>query len=142
MHWTIAHGDGPVGTLTGTYNYGGMGGLMANYYRDTAPNPTDCWQTKNSAFPTNRWVCVGFEYDCGKNEMRFSLDGADVPELHVVGLAKTDATCTVKGVDGRWLAPTFKNISVGWESYQHDVAGAHDAWIDDVVLNDQPVPCP
>jgi hypothetical protein len=144
VHWTIAHGDGPVGTTgtTGTYNYGGMGGLMANYYRNTAPDPTDCWQTKSSAFPTGRWVCVGFEYDGGGTEMRFSLDGAEVPELHVVGLTKTDATCTVKGVDGRWLAPMFKNISVGWESYQHDVAGAHDAWIDDVVLDDQPVGCP
>jgi hypothetical protein len=143
VHWTIAHGDGPVATLTGTYNYGGMGGLMANYYRNTTPDPNDCWQTKNSSFPTGRWVCVGFEFDGGANEMRFSLDGAEVPELHVVGLNKTDATCTVKGVDGRWLAPMpFKNISVGWESYQHDVAGAHDAWIDDVVLDDQPVACP
>jgi hypothetical protein len=141
VHWTIAHGDGPVATLSGTYNYGGMGGLMANYYRNTTP-ATDCWQTKPTAFPTGRWTCVGFEFDGGANEMRFSLDGVDVPELHVTGLSKSDATCTVKGVDGRWLAPTFKNISVGWESYQHDVVGAHDAWIDDVVLDDQPVACP
>ena len=61
VHWTIAHGDGPVGTLTGAYNYGGMGGLMANYYRDTAPDPNDCWQRKYSEFPSGRWVCVGFE---------------------------------------------------------------------------------
>jgi hypothetical protein len=144
VHWTIAHGDGPVPGGTGTYNYGGMGGLMANYYRSYTDNSpaADCWQTKNSPFPTGRWVCVGFEYDGGANEMRFSLDGTEVPELHVVGLTKTDATCTVKGVDGRWVAPTFKNISVGWESYQHDVAGAHDAWIDDVVLDAQPIGCP
>jgi hypothetical protein len=144
VHWTIAHGDGPVTGGTGTYNYGGMGGLMANYYRSyTDKSPAaDCWQTKNASFPTGRWVCVGFEYDGGANEMRFSLDGAEVPELHVVGLSKTDSTCTVKGVDGRWVAPAFKNISVGWESYQHDVMGAHDAWIDDVVLDDQPIPCP
>jgi len=32
--------------------------------------------------------------------------------------------------------------SVGWESYQHDVAGAHNAWIDDVVLDDEPIACP
>jgi hypothetical protein len=144
VHWTIAHGDGPVTGGTGTYNYGGMGGLMANYYRsyDDKSTAADCWQTKNTPFPTGRWVCVGFEYDGGANEMRFSLDGAEVPELHVVGLSKTDATCTVKGVDGRWVAPTFKNITVGWESYQHDTAGAHEAWIDDVVLDDQPIPCP
>jgi hypothetical protein len=141
VHWTIAHGDGPVMTNTGTYNYGGMGGLMANYYRDTTP-PNDCWQTKSSTFPTGRWVCVGFEFDGPGNVMRLSLDGADVPEVDVTGLAKTDATCTVKGVDGRWLAPTFKNISVGWESYQNDVMGAHDAWIDDLALDTKPVACP
>ena len=142
VHWTIAHGDGPVQTLSGTYNYGGMGGLMANYYRNTTPDPNDCWQTKNTPFPTGRWVCVGFEFDGPGNAMRFALDGADVPELDVTGLAKTDATCTVKGVDGRWLAPTFKNISIGWESYQHDVMGAHDAWIDDLALDVHPLSCP
>jgi hypothetical protein len=142
VHWTIAHGDGPVGALTGTYNYGGMGDLMANYYRNTTPDPNDCWQTKASPFPTGRWVCVGFEFDGPNNTMRFSLDGADVPELDVMGLAKTDKTCTVKGVDGRWLAPTFKNISIGWESYQHDAMGAHDAWIDDIELDTHPVVCP
>ena len=142
VHWTIAHGDGPYMTNTATYNYGGMGGLMANYYRDTTP-ANDCWQTKNSNFPTGRWVCVGFEFDGPGNAMRFSLDGADVPEVDVTGLAKTDATCTVKGVDGRWLAPTaFKNIKIGWESYQHDVMGAHDAWIDDIALDTHPVACP
>jgi hypothetical protein len=142
VHWTIAHGTGPYMTNTATYNYGGMGGLMANYYRDTSP-ANDCWQTKQSSFPTGRWVCVGFEFDGPGNAMRFSLDGADVPEVDVVGLSKTDATCTVKGVDGRWLAPTaFKNISIGWESYQHDAMGAHDAWIDDVALDTKPIACP
>ena len=141
VHWTIAHGDGPYMTNTATYNYGGMGGLMANYYRDTSP-ANDCWQTKNSNFPTGRWVCVGFEFDGPGNAMRFSLDGADVPEVDVTGLSKTDMTCTVKGVDGRWLAPTFKNISIGWESYQNDVMGAHDAWIDDIELDTHPVACP
>jgi hypothetical protein len=141
VHWTIAHGDGPYMTNTATYNYGGMGGLMANYYRDTSP-ANDCWQTKNSNFPTGKWVCVGFEFDGPGNAMRFSLDGADVPEVDVTGLSKTDMTCTVKGVDGRWLAPTFKNISIGWESYQNDVMGAHDAWIDDIALDTHPVACP
>lgn len=143
VHWTIAHGDGPRGTLSATYNYGGMGGLMANYYRNTAPDPNDCWQTKDAMFPENKWTCVAFEFDGTNNEMRYWQDGVEIPELHVLGNTKTDATCTVKGVDGRWLGPdAFQNISVGWESYQYDVAGAHEAWIDDVILDDQPIPCP
>jgi hypothetical protein len=142
VHWTFAHGDGPLGTLWATYNYGGMGGLMANYYKNSTPDPTDCWQTKDAPFPTLEWSCVAFQLDGKNDEMRFWLDGVEVPELHVVGLSKTDQTCTIKGVDGHWLAPEFKNISVGWESYQHDAAGAHDAWIDDVILDSKPIPCP
>lgn len=144
VHWTIAHGDGPVsGGLRATYNYGGMGGLMANYYKNSAPDPTDCWQTKSQAFPTGKWACVRFMLDGKNSEMRFWLDGAEIPELHVTGMSKTDATCTVKGVDGKWYAPSpFENVSLGWESYQHDTVGKHDAWIDDVILDDTPIDCP
>jgi hypothetical protein len=143
VHWTIAHGDGPVsGGLSATYNYGGMGGLMANYYKNSTPDPTDCWQTKSQDFPTKKWSCVAFQFDGKNDEMRFWLDGVEIPELHVVGMSKSDMTCTVKGFDGKWYAPDFKTISVGWESYQHDAAGAHDAWIDDVILDDTPIPCP
>jgi hypothetical protein len=142
VHWTIAHGDGPLNGHYATYNYGGMGGLMANYYQDTSPLVTDCWQTKDEMFPTNKWSCVAFELDGMNNEMRFWLDGAEIPELHVIGAQKSDMTCTEKGVDGRWMAPDFQNVSVGWESYQHDASGAHDAWIDDVILDESPIPCP
>ena len=147
VHWTSAHGDGPQGAansgLTATYNYGGMGNLMANYYRNTTPDPNDCWQTKNVSFPTNKWTCVAFVFNGPNNEMDYWQDGVEIPELHVLGNAKTDQTCTVKGVEGKWLAPSaWKNISIGWESYQHDVGGAHTAWIDDVILDDKPVACP
>ncbi len=149
VHWTIAHGGG-VYTADGkyaNYNYGGMGNLMANYYRDTANPSTDCWQTKDEDFATNDWVCVGFQFDGANNEMRYWQDGVEIPELHVVGEDKTIDTCVKPGgvspADGRWWAPTaFDNISIGWESYQHDTAGAHSAWIDDIVLDDQPIPCP
>jgi hypothetical protein len=123
VHWTIASGSGPIGNLYAVYNYGG-------------------WQTEAQAFPTAKWTCVGFQLDGTNNEMRFWLDGVEVPELHVLGNTKTDLTCTVKGVDGRWLAPKFDAIKVGWESYQHDAVGAHDAWIDDVILDDTPIACP
>lgn len=147
VHWTTAHGDGPQGAansgLSATYNYGGMGDLMANYYRNTSPNPNDCWQTKSVNFPTNKWTCVAFVFNGPNNEMDYWQDGVEIPELHVLGNSKTDQTCTVKGVEGKWLAPSaWKNVSIGWESYQHDAAGAHDAWIDDVILDDKPVACP
>ena len=144
VHWTFAHGDGPYGATgtNATYNYGGMGNLMANYYRDTKPDATDCWQTKDESFPTGKWQCVGFMFDGANNEMHFWLGQNEVAEVHVLGNQKSDQTCTVPGVDGKWYAPDFKNISVGWESYQHDVVGAHDAWLDDVVLDDEAIPCP
>jgi len=150
VHWTFAHGDGPYQDTTATYNYGGMGGLMANYYRNTLkagtsdPLPTDCWQSNNQVFPTGRWVCVAFHFDGPNNEMQFWIDGAEISDLHVLGNSKTTATCVQPSpADGVWHAPTpFKNISVGWESYQHDVAGAHDAWIDDLVLDESAIDCP
>jgi hypothetical protein len=143
VHWTIAHGDGPYQTTTATYNYGGMGGLMANYYRDTPSNATDCWQSNQQLFPTGKWTCVGFHFDGQQNKMQFSIDGADITDVDVDGNTKTDQTCTIPGVDGKWYAPTpFKNISVGWESYQHDTLGAHDAWLDDVILDESPIACP
>jgi hypothetical protein len=144
VHWTLAHGDGNVdgqGELWATYNYGGMGGLMANYYSQTQPLK-DCWQSEREDLPTGRWVCVAFLFDGGNDELRFWMDGVEREALHVMGLQKTDQTCTEKGSDGHWDAPLFSNIAVGWESYQHDVAGAHEAFIDDVVLDDEPVPCP
>ena len=141
VHYTFASASGQLGNLYAVYNYGGMGGLMANYYKSSAPDPTDCWQTKNAPFPTGGWKCVAFRFDGKNNELAFSLEGTDVPELHVLGNNKTDQTCTVPGVDGRWLAPVFDSVGVGWESYQHDVAGAHDAWIDDVILDDTPISC-
>lgn len=142
VHWTIAHGDGPImGTmLSGTYNYGGMGNLMANYYKSSNP-ATDCWQTKAQDFPTQKWTCVAFQFDGKNSEMRFWLDGVEVPELHVIGTQKTAMTCTNGMVDGKWYAPQFQTINVGWESYQNDVMGAHTAWIDDVILDDNPIPC-
>jgi hypothetical protein len=140
VHWTFASGTGPIGSLGAVYNYGGMGGLMANYYRNTTP-PNDCWQTDPRAFPTGRWTCVAYQFDGANNEMRFWLDGTEVTDLHVYGDTKTDQTCTVQGVDGRWLAPQFNSILVGWESYQNDTTGAHDAWIDDVILDEQSIPC-
>lgn len=143
VHWTIAHGDGPYQDTTATYNYGGMGGLMANYYRNTKPEATDCWQSNQQVFPTTKWTCVAFHFDGQKNEMQLWLDGSEVGDVHVLGNTKTDATCTKKGLDGKWYAPApFKNISVGWESYQHDAAGPHEAWIDDLVLDDTPIACP
>jgi hypothetical protein len=142
VHWTFAHGDGPaMSGTTANYNLGGMGGLMANYYRNTNP-AADCWQTKNQVFPSSRWVCVSFLYDGVNNEIRFWMDGVEVPELHVYGNQKTAMTCTNSSVDGKWYAPKFQNIGIGWESYQHDVDGGHDAWIDDVVLDSSPIPCP
>ena len=151
VHWTIAHGDGPYKDTTATYNYGGMGGLMANYYRDTKDEtdpkkskPTDCWQSNSQAFPSSKWACVAFHFDGKNNEMQLWIDGAEITDLHVFGNAKTAATC-VKPLplpeDGKWYAPApFKNVSVGWESYQADTA--HEAWIDDLVLDESPIACP
>jgi len=142
VHWNIARGAGVIDSVPFSYSYGGMGKLMASYFGPTTPLVTDCWQTEDQLVPTDRWVCIGFEFDGSNDEMRFWLDGTEIPELHVVGLDKTSATCTESAIDGKWIAPEFESIGVGWTSVHHDAAGAHDAWIDDVILDDEPIPCP
>jgi len=48
--------------------------------------------------------------------------------------------CIGNELNGQWLAPTFERMYLGLESYQQDPA--REAWIDDVILDDEPIGCP
>jgi hypothetical protein len=143
VHWTFASARGPLNGAQTQYQYGSI----ANYFKN--PPWTDCWQYGNDkyeqlALPTNRWVCVGFMFDGKNNEMRYWQDGVENTYLHVVGANKTGMTCTGGAAtpDPRWIAPAFDTVSLGWEDYQQDPAGAHTAWFDDVILDSRPIACP
>ena len=62
--------------------------------------------------------------------------GADVD---VIG--KGTRCVNASDVGSTWLAPTFSNLSVGWQQYQPST-GALEMWMDDLVVSAQRVGCP
>ncbi|WP_437723974.1 hypothetical protein [Sorangium sp. So ce861] len=157
VHWTIIDGAGTVPgkdfegmPYTAVYRYGGQyatdgsSQLMANY--DTPgqwTNPptgpkTDCWHhAEGKVVPVGKWTCVEFTFDGPKNEMRFSMDGTEIPELTMSG---TGQGCANDIENYEWTAPEFTSIGFGWESYQTDAP--RTMWIDDVVIGTGPIGCP
>ncbi|WP_437528513.1 hypothetical protein WME79_45680 [Sorangium sp. So ce726] len=157
VHWTIIDGSGTIpgsdfegNPYAAQYRYGGQhpvtGGsqLMANYdtpgyWSDPKTGPqSDCWHhAENKVVPVGAWTCVEFSFDGPKNEMRFWLNGAEVPELKVSG---TGQGCANNVENYEWTAPAFDSVGLGWESYQAD--SARSMWIDDVVIGTGPIGCP
>ena len=140
VHWTMIQGSGPVpghAGVTGHYRYGGMwqGKMMANY--ETSNAATDCWNNSDTVMPTGAWTCMEWRFDGPANDMRFWLDGTEVADLHVT---QQGMGCGGQDLGGDWLAPDFERMYLGWESYQQD--DAREAWIDDVIIDDQPIGCP
>lgn len=145
VHWTMLQSGGSVAgeSFTSVYRYGGQhhdanGGsrLMANY--DTGGGTSsDCWQHSETAMPTGTWACVEWHFDGEEDLMEFWLDGAQLTDLTVNGEGEG---CIANGTGGKWFAPTFEDIQLGFESYQND--SARELWIDDVVIDDVRVGCP
>ncbi|WP_437812176.1 hypothetical protein [Sorangium sp. So ce1078] len=157
VHWTIIDGAGVVPgkefegmPYSAVYRYGGQhpsdtgSQLMANYDTPgqwsnppTAP-ATDCWHhAEGKVVPVGEWTCVEFSFDGPNNEMRFWLNGTEIPELKVSG---TGQGCGNNIENFEWTAPEFASIGFGWESYQADEQRA--MWIDDVVIGTGPIGCP
>jgi hypothetical protein len=136
----MIQGSGPLegqNGVTAHYRYGGQwqGRLMANY--ETWGAATDCWDHSETAMPTGQWSCMEWRFDGPNNEMQFWLDGQEITDMHVTDQGEG---CGGHDLGDQWLAPTFERMSLGWESYQPD--DAREAWIDDVILDDEPVGCP
>jgi hypothetical protein len=157
VHWTFVAGEGqvPGQTYRATLRYGGQhpitnGGvftgsqLMANYETpDSHATPpigpsTDCWQHSDQrVVPVGRWACAAWSFDAVNDEMRFWLDGVELPDLHV---AKKGQGCVSQLADYLWDAPDVSKMLLGWESYQIDEPRM--IWIDDVVIDTKPIVCP
>ena len=69
--------------------------------------------------------------------MRFWLDASPLTDLTMSG---TGQGCVHQPATFTWLAPQFKRIDLGWESYQADAA--RTMWIDDVALGVERLGCP
>jgi hypothetical protein len=140
VHWTMIQGSGPLpgqNGVTALYRYGGQWQqqMMANY--ETFNLSTDCWQHSQTKMPTGKWACMEWRFDGPNNEMRFWLDGQEIADLHMKDKGEG---CGGHDLNDMWLAPTFDKMSLGWESYQSEAA--REAWIDDVVIDDEQIGCP
>jgi hypothetical protein len=144
-HWNNiqAAGDLPGTTLWGKYGWGGQfGKILAGYTVRTAQTATtatiDCSNPSASAFPSQKWVCVEWEFDGVKNEMHLWFDGALLTDVDVVGMG----TRCVNNADlGKlWAAPTFSFLSLGWQQYQGS-NGPLELWMDDVAVGTQRIGC-
>ncbi|MEZ4302301.1 MAG: hypothetical protein R3B70_45660 [Polyangiaceae bacterium] len=140
VHWTMIQGSGPVpgkDGVTAHYRYGGQWQqkMMANY--DTQGAKSDCWDHSATKMPVGAWACMEWRFDGPSNDLRFWLDGQEITDMHVAGAGEG---CIGHDLGDVWLAPQFEKMSLGWESYQQD--DAREAWIDDVILDDEPIGCP
>lgn len=145
-HWNNiqAAGDMPAATTWGKYGWGGQfGKVLAGYTVRTTQTATtatmDCSNPSASAFPSQKWVCVEWQFDGTKNEMHLWFDGTLLTDVDVVGMG----TRCVNNADlGKpWSAPTFSFLSLGWQQYQGS-NGPLELWMDDVAVGTQRIGCP
>jgi hypothetical protein len=159
VHWTFIAGYGPVPNQSyhAVYRYGGQtpitnngtfvgSQLMANYdtpdsYQTPPVGPkSDCWLHggNTEVVPVGTWTCVEWMFDTGKNTMRIWQNGSELTDLAMTGTGQgcVNQPATPPYV---WLAPTFDQLDLGWESYQDD--GARNIWIDDVGIGTQQLGC-
>jgi hypothetical protein len=157
VHWTFVQAGGVVPNQTPSYHavyrYGGQmpvmqGGtfsgsqLMASYdtpdsYGGTGPS-SDCYQQSNAVVaPMGTWSCVEWKFDGTNNALQIWLNGQAIDELTIMGHSMG---CVNQAADYTWLAPTFSELELGWESYQQD--DARTSWIDDVAIGTERQSCP
>ncbi len=154
VHWTFIAGSGvvPGQSYSAVYRYGGQIGiegadggigsqLMANYdtpssYSGIGPS-SDCYRNASETVPVGQWACAEWEFDGPDATMNFWLNGAPLDDLTVVG---TGDGCTQAANDFPWTAPAFREIDLGWESYQAD--DARTIWLDDVAIGPTRIGCP
>jgi hypothetical protein len=137
-HWTMLQSSGkiPGDNITGFYTYGGEGDmLIANF--DSSGKSSDCW-ANGEDMPKQKWACVEWHFKGSANELELWIDGVADAGAHVTG--KGDG-CIGHDLGDVWKAPSFSNLSLGYESYGDD-NDAHELWIDDVALSAQRVGCP
>ena len=163
-HWSINHSAGPpagMPKVAAKYSFGGeKGKLMAGYSVRQRPvdamgmfllrgggmeatdgNPSaDCSKVAaTEVMPPKAWVCWQWKFDATKNETHLWVNGTEQTEVAVVGKG---TACSTGGAGTVWQGPTaFTKLIVGWEQYQDD-AGMQEAWLDDLAIGPDPIPCP
>jgi hypothetical protein len=146
ISWTIIAGGGlvPGESYHAAYRYGGYGThLQATYDTpdsyDTPPigPSTSCWDDSAELVPIGTWTCAEWKFDGENHETQLWLDGVEISDLHMMGAGEG---CTNQPPNYEWVAPTFTQLYVGWESYKLDEP--RTIWIDDLAFSTQRIGCP
>jgi Cip1-like, core domain len=131
-HWMSWVGVGP-GAQGTEVRYGGHYDILqANYFGNDDEVISDpkgyCSPTCTNgvAMPVGRWACVEFYF--GVDEIRFWLDGEEIPTLHVTSWRNQSAP---------W-SPAYDRVRFGFHDFQGE---AVDVWYDDVALDGARVGC-
>jgi hypothetical protein len=153
VHWTFFGASGnaepssPESDRRATYlmsslprngenTYSFVYGLSAD-----GPDPfQDCWNQSETPMPSAGWQCVRFEMDSEQRRLRLYLGNDTMPEVSV---DETGQGCVGDVVpdDTPWYGPSVEEIYVGAWSF-HPMDAPLDVWIDDLVVDFAPVPCP
>lgn len=99
----------------------------------------DCYAQSSTAMPVARWTCVSFEMDSVTCKLRMYRDGATSPLLSVDDRGRGCVAPTPGSTP--WYGPVVSQLFVGAWSF-HPMNGPLDVWIDDLVVDTKPVPCP
>jgi hypothetical protein len=153
VHWTFfgASGDAdpgsPAAGRRATYLMSSLPREGVNTYSfvyGLAPEGDDpfhdCWFQSETPMPTAEWKCVEFSMNSVTRELRMNLDGASDP---IASVDNTGQGCVGNVVpdDSSWFGPAVEEIYVGAWSF-HPMEAPLDVWIDDLVVDTSPVPCP
>ncbi|MEM9192774.1 MAG: hypothetical protein AAGF12_26605 [Myxococcota bacterium] len=131
------------------YNIGGVrdGNAFGNYFVNGFR--ADCWKHTPVIYPEREWFCFRFSIDRENDQGRFWINETEIEELRLgVEVQADGSTRDVRpegdgclgGRDASWVVPYFANIDVGFNPLKDQPANS--VWIDDVVIDDEPVVCP
>ncbi len=100
----------------------------------------DCYFQSTEPMKSPGWTCIAFEMDSVTRKLRMINDGAASP---TVALDDHGQGCVGTVVPGNspWYGPAIDQLYVGAWSF-HDMVSPLDVWIDDLVVDTEPVSCP
>jgi hypothetical protein len=147
IHWTMfgASGIVPAGTTSAganaTYLFSAFdNGSGKNEFSEVYGNSStqqDCYHGSSLLMPVNQWACVAFSVDAPNRQYRFWLNGIAHPELSI----NDRGDGCVNQANQSWWGPDFDEFYMGALSF-HPMSGPLDLWIDDLVVDTNPVACP
>jgi hypothetical protein len=146
IHWTMwgASGTVPQGTTSAganaTYLFSAFNLNNVNEFSEVYGNSVtgqDCYHGSNVLMPVNAWACISFSVDSAAIQYRMSVDGGVIPSMSL----DTMGDGCVNQANQSWWGPLFDQFYIGALSF-HPMTGPLDLWIDDLIVDTQPVGCP